>query len=94
MIAFKQINQRDLIICNEELLSSFLYPFFLFLMILWEAQGTEERGYNEKDDAGFVGKGETLFTSARVILSGSRKSISASLCNLCLSTDSRVLFTD
>lgn len=46
-------------------------------MILWEAQGAEERDYNKKDDAGFVGKGQTLFISAGV-LSGSRESISGS----------------
>lgn len=49
MIAFKQINQRDLIINSQEL-SSFLYPSFLFPVILWVAQGAEDRGCNEKDD--------------------------------------------
>lgn len=44
MVAFKQINQRDLIVYNQELIS-FLYLFFLFSMILWEAEGVEERGY-------------------------------------------------
>lgn len=42
----QKINQRDLIIYNQDL-SSFLYPFFLFPMILWEAQGAEERGYEK-----------------------------------------------
>lgn len=76
-MALSQINQRDLLIYNQQL-SSFSYPTFPLLVILRVAQEAEEKGDDGRDDAGIVEKGKTLFMRARVILSGSRKSISAS----------------
>lgn len=56
-MALSQINQRDLLMYNQQL-SSFSYPTFPLPMILWVAQEAEERGDDERDDAGVVEKKE------------------------------------
>lgn len=77
-MAFRPINQKDLLIYNQQL-SFFSYPIFAPSVILWVAEEAEERGDDKRDDAGVAEKRKTLSMRAGVILSGSRKSISASL---------------
>jgi len=93
-MALSPVNQRDLLIYNHQL-SSFSYPTFTLPVILWVAQEAEERVDVKRDAAGVAEK-RTLFTRARVVLYGSRKSISASPLSVACGyqIDARVPFTD
>lgn len=94
-MAFRPISQRDLLIYNQQL-SFFSYPIFAPSVILWVAEEAEERGDDKRDGAGVAEKRKTLSMRAGVILSGSRKSISASLISVtCVcQIDVRVPFAD